>query len=202
MQNSYRTDHPNHVHQLAIAVSKHYYASSDGVLRYQRKAMEVSLSTTTSANRRHMITYTLRDHCSGVFYSEIAFIPAAPSAKMFLSRAWGLKLNYSFCGLPRLMTIPRTVSTRFPTLPDEVKEIGVELIETTSGFQSGVRDIRTIEDGLKLCVGGTIEAAKEWVKHLCISHSNDAARVKGISKIELWQHHVPEVRFPPENWGE
>lgn len=203
MQNLYKTDHPNHVHQLAIAASKHYYASNDGVLKYQKKPMEAALSATSSTGgRRHMITYALRDHCSGVFYSEITFLPAKLSAKGFLCRAWNLKPNYPFCGLPRLMTIPRTVSSRFPSLSEEVEGIGIELIEVTSGFQSGVRDIRTVEDNLRLCIGEPIEVAKEWVNHVCMSHSGDAARVKGTSKIELWQHHVPEIRLPPESWGD
>lgn len=32
----YRTDYPNQVHQLSVAVSKHYYAGVDGLLKYQK----------------------------------------------------------------------------------------------------------------------------------------------------------------------
>jgi hypothetical protein len=201
MINSYRSDHPNHVHQLTVAVSKHYYASKDGALKYQKKPMEISLSETHASARRHMVIYSLRDHCSGVFYSEIAFCPSVPTAQDFLGRAWGRKADYLFHGLPVLLTIPRTVQAVFPSLASDAEMLGIKLVDVTSGFQGGIRDLRTIEDSLVLSINKPIAEAQDWVNYICVSHAKDASRVHGKTKIELWQQGVPAIRLPAVGWG-
>ncbi len=80
---SYRSDYPNHLHQLNVCISKHYYATRDGLLKYQKKAMDVSLAKSSLADRRHMLVYCIRDHCSGVFYAEIDFFPAVAIVPSF-----------------------------------------------------------------------------------------------------------------------
>ena len=48
------------------------------------------------------------------------------------------------------MTVPKNVQSYFPGLISFIEKIGVTYIKVTSGFQGGVRDIRTIEDELML----------------------------------------------------
>lgn len=198
----YQSSHPNHVHQLVVAVSKHYYASKQGELKYQQKPMEVPLTQAHAASRCNMIVFALRDHCSGVFYSEIAFCPSMPHARAFLSRAWAQKADYAFQGLPQLLTIPRTVQDAFPSLAGDVQELGIGLVNVTSGFQSGIRDIRTIERSMPIAIGHPIARAHEWLRDICISKAEDASRVRGRSKIELWRSGVPAIRPLPVGWGD
>jgi hypothetical protein len=201
MMESYRSNHPNHVHQLVVAVSKHYYASKQGELKYQQKPMEVPLTQVHAASRCNMIVFVLRDHCSGVFYSEIAFCRSVPHARAFLGRAWAQKSDYVFHGLPQLLTIPRTVQEAFPSLASDVQELGIGLVNVTSGFQSGIRDIKTIERSMPIAINHPIARAHEWLRDICISRAEDASRVRGLSKIEIWQSRVPTIRLPPVGWG-
>ena len=198
---SYRSDHPNHAHQLVISASKHYYASNDGILKYQKKPFEVPLQEVPNAKRRHMVILSLRDHCSGVFYSRVTFGPKLPSAREFLAQAWGAKPNYLFHGIPKLLSIPQIVRDIEPSLPEAITRLGVTLIDVTSGFQGGVRDIRTIESGLILFIGNSIDRIDEWMDYVCETNAMKSARVRDPSKIQLWQQHVPPTHVPPKNWG-
>lgn len=198
---SYRSDHPNHAHQLVVSASKHYYASNDGILKYQKKPFEVPLQAVPNAKHRHMIVLSLRDHCSGVFYSRVAFGPKLPSVREFLARAWDIKPNFPFHGIPKLLSIPQTVKALEPSLPEAITGLGVSLVDVTSGFQGGVRDIRTIESRLLLSIEKPIDELDDWVAWVCESNAKKPARVPGLSKIQLWQKHVPPTVVPPANWG-
>ena len=45
--NHYASTRPNHVHQLMVSVSRHLYAGTDGLLKYQKKSMEMTLPKAT-----------------------------------------------------------------------------------------------------------------------------------------------------------
>ena len=197
----YRSKYPNHVHQLAGSVSRHFYAGTDGLLKYQKKPFEVSLINVSEQRRRHMIVYTVRDHCSGLFYAEIYFGPAVPSILRFLDRAWSPKSDYIFHGVPELLLFPRTLDRAFPKLKALAVSLGVGLPEVTSGFQSGIRDIRTIEDNLIIAVGQSTDTATNWVHKTCLFMAEEKARTGIESKLELWKRSIPEVRLPPTGWA-
>lgn len=201
MITSYRSQHPNHAHQLAICVSKHLYATKDGRLKYQQKPIEVRLETLSRQDRAHLVIYTLRDHCSGLFYAEVGFGPDVVPAAAFLKRAWSPKSHYAFCGLPRLLLIPKTVQSVFPELPAQVAALGIRLGEVTSGFQSGVRDIRTIEDQLGCYRDLAREGVDAEVQRICLYQANTKSRNGVDSKLALWHKHVPGLQYPPEDWS-
>lgn len=50
------------------------------------------------------------------------------------------------------MTIPKNAHQFFPGLVNFIEMLGINYIKVTSGFQGGVRDIRTIEEELR-CAG-------------------------------------------------
>lgn len=205
MLQHYRSDHPNHVHQLVASISKHYYAGKDGLLKYHVKPMEVSLAKLASASKRHMVIYSLRDHCSGVFYAEIGFGPELSSLHAFLARAWGAKPHIPelpFQGVPELLTFPQTARTAFPAVVTAVEALGVGLVDVTSGFQGGIRDLRTIEDGLTYRVGNPVEQAIAWIPDVCVFNARDKLRGTGRRKIDVWQEHLPAVRVLPSGWGQ
>jgi len=163
--------------------------------------MEVPLAQTHTAARCNMIIFVLSDHCTGAFYSEIAFFPLLPDARAFLGRAWSQKRDYAFQGLPKLLTIPRTVQEAFPLLADAVQELGISPINVTSGFQSGIRAVGTIERSMPIAINHSVAQAHEWLRRICISGAEDVSRVRGKSKIELWRSGIPDMRLPPEGWG-
>ena len=197
---TYRTDYPNHVHQFVMAVSKHYHAGKDGSLKYQKKVMDVSLAKVLSSEKRHMIIYSLRDHCSGVFYSEISFAPDVLMPHEFLSRAWSHKSDYQFQGIPDLLMLPKTVQEQFPELSNKVQELGIKLVDVTSGFQGGIRDIRTIESRIVLSINQPIENLTGWIEYAYRSHAQKKSRIASKSRIDLWAEGVPDIRHPPHDW--
>lgn len=197
---SYRSEHPNHVHQLAASVSKHYYASKDGYLKYQKKPMEVRLDALHEQDRAHMVLFSIRDHCSGLFYAEVAFGPTLPSMTAFLSRAWSPKADYAFYGVPKLLTIPRTVEVAFPGLSASVRKLGIELVGVTSGFQSGIRDLRTIDDALYTAEGQSLDVVARCVQDAYLYQANEKSRNGAESKLELWRRGVPMPRSPHAGW--
>lgn len=48
--------------------------------------------------------------------------------------------------VPDSLTVPKTVVSQFPDLLPWLDDLGVDVIKATSGFQAGVRDLRTWED--------------------------------------------------------
>lgn len=198
--NEYRSLHPNHVHQLVVNVSKHYYATKNGCLKYQQKALETSLSTLSDSDRTSMVVLSLRDHCSALFYAELEFGRALPSVTDFLRNAWGTKVDFDFCGLPDCLMLPKTVEVAFPELASQLETIGVRVLKVTSGFQGGIGDLRLIERWLSAAVGHPISEAKKRVRNICIEQGNTKARTDRESKLELWKKFVPSVRHLPGTW--
>lgn len=196
----YRSNHPNHVHQLMVSVSRHCYVGADGLMKYQKKPMAVTLAKLPAASRRHAVIYTLRDHCSGVFYAEVAIAPDLLPLKGFLSRAWGTKDGYAFCGLPELLTLPASAQAAFPGVSEAVERLGVRLVEVTSGFQGGVRDIREINEAMRVQSGRPLSELPAEIAWTYQRMAGAVSRRGGDTKIEMWRQGVGEVRLPPTAW--
>ena len=150
--NSYQTNYSNEVHQLIVSPSKHYYVTKKGTLKYQKKPFEVNLKNVKSSNINHVIHFLIRDHFSGLFYWDICSADSLFLIYEFLFRAWKKKDSHPLYGIPDFLTIPMNVQTYFPDLVKFTKNIGITYIKVTSGFQGGVRDIKTVEN--ELCLGG------------------------------------------------
>lgn len=165
MIKSYRSEYPNQVHQLNVSVSRHYYVTKTGLLKYQIKQQEVNLSKLGTSDRLHVIHYVIRDHFSGLFYAELALSNDPIPVHEFLYRTWAQRKDYSFCGVPEMITIPESLERFFPSIKDQVSTLGITLVRVTSGFQSGIGDIRTIENHLGYSVGHPFEHAKGEIKN-------------------------------------
>lgn len=198
---SYRSEHPNHVHQLTVSASKHYYITKDGRLKYQHKPMEIRLDALEHSDRTHVIHYIIRDHCSGLFYSEIAASISLLPVEHFLNRAWSRKKEYVFCGIPKLLTLPQRVETVFPTVKTSVSALGVGVVEVTSGFQGGIRDVRTVEDWLKLFHDSPMDEASLRARQIAQIMGEKKSRNGVDDKATLWTKYVPELRVPLKEWG-
>lgn len=193
----YRTDYPNQVHQLSVAVSKHYYLGADGLLKYQKKAFDVKLSNADKTGKDHLIIYSLRDHCSGLYYIELAFLSKPESVSAFLGRAWRPKEDNVLQGLPDVLMIPKTVEDAFTGVSNRVYNQGVDLLKVTSGFQSGgLIAMRAIEGVLKFYVNKSAELVFEAAKEACKYNANDRARTGKETKQEIWLQNVGHIDLP------
>lgn len=144
----YQTDFSNEVHQLIVSPSKHFYVAKDRTLKYQKKPFEVNLNNITNSKKTHVVHFLIRDHFSGLFYWEICPSDSILLIHEFLFRAWSKKENHPFYGVPEFLTIPTKIQSYFPNIVKFVEKIGTTYLKVTSGFQGGVRDIRTVEDEL------------------------------------------------------
>ena len=206
MNGNYRSGYSNERHQLIVCVSKHLYATKDGRIRYQQKPFDVSLMKVEKAEKVHLVHYLIRDDFSGVFYAEIhSGTPLIP-VEEFLFRAWSQKENYLFCGMPDFISVPKTVSERFPTVKRLIEAYGLKTIDVTSGFQSGtIQDVKNWEDLVRGISGLSTrsEILREWTPAVCAGYSaylNDGRR-NGESKIEKWRCRANNLQVPPlEGW--
>jgi hypothetical protein len=196
----YASMHANHVHQLSVCASKHYYLTNDGRLKYQDKPMEVRLSNIMHGRHVHLVLYLVRDHFSGLFYAEVAGSDRLVPVEQFLYRAWSRKNDYVFCGVPDMLMIPRTVSDAFPSATKSVAELGVRLLDVTSGFQSGVCDTRTVETYLLLAQDQTMEVAARRTAQIARDAGEQKSRNGVDSKSSYWRSNVTSITYPPESW--
>ena len=200
--NLYQSDYPNQVHQLVVSVSKHLYVTKAGRMNFQKKAMEVSLETVNRSDKVHVIHYVIRDHFSGLVYAELCPSTQIIPVETFLRRAWSKKEGHVFCGVPDALTIPKTVSAVFPEVSQFVRSLGIDILVVTSGFQGGVRDIRTLEERLAWYAQAKIEE-EEWQPfkvaqgkiHELVADLNGDPSDWG-SKARRWTSKVGELRVP------
>lgn len=193
----YRTDYPNQVHQLSVAVSKHYYAGVDGLLKYQKKPFDIKFSNASKTGKDHLLVYSLRDHYSGLFYIELAFLSTPQPITAFLGRAWRPKEDNVLQGLPDMLMIPKTVEDEFPNVCNAVYNQGVDLLKVTSGFQSGgLIAIRAVEEDLKFYTNTPIARVREVAVKTCRYNANDIARTNKETKQEMWLRNVGQIDIP------
>lgn len=199
MMNSYRSLHPNHVHQLTVAVSKHYFVTKAGSLKYQRKPFEVNLDKSGTRDRIHLIHYIIRDHFRGLIYYEFALSNKPIPIQTFLFNAWTIEKEDSFFGIPDLLMIPDTVENMFAGIRGKVGDFGIALVKVTSGFQGGIRDIKTIERCLGFHCNRSIEV-KHPVDDIWRYINKRKSRASTITKMCLWRDNVKSIRVPSADW--
>lgn len=202
MYRSYKTGIANEVHQLVVSVSRHYYVTSSGKYKRQKKPFEARLDNPSSFTKRHIVHYLIRDHFSGLFYAELTDSQSLFSIYEFLYRAWSPKKLHPLQGLPYGLTVPKNVRTMWPTLTSFLEEATVHPIDVTSGFQSGVRDLRTWEEVLRcgLYQSGYPPDYSEVLRdapETCVRFNR--SEVRGPSKADVWKRNLPEEVYIPSS---
>jgi hypothetical protein len=198
----YRTDYPNQVHLLSVSVSKHWWISKDGTLKYQKKPFEVSLTSVNSSSKTHVVFFGLRDHCSGVLYCDVASADEVPPLADFLFRAWSPKADLSFRGMPELLGVPKTVRSAFPGVPSVLEPLGVSLCDVTSGFQGGAGMTKSAESWISLEFEKPFSVAIARIKQLPAVLAKEKGRTGDRTKLAMWESGVPDrlLDGPPETW--
>lgn len=190
MIHSYRSDYSNQVHQVVISASKHFFIKKDGGLSWQKKPFEVTLAKAPTQLRRHIVHYLIRDHFSGAFYAEVHPADQMVSIADFLYRAWAPKDKHALCGVPEFVTIAATAIEQFPNIHHLLDAYSVGFVKATSGFQSGIRDLRTWEETIRGWPGLTrfdqLQAmAPDLSERLCDWHGDKLAKWKANLKETL-----------------
>ena len=101
-----------------------------------------------------------------------------------------------------MITIPESLERFFPSIKEQVTSLGIALVKVTSGFQSGIRDIQTIEDYLRYYVGYSFEEAKGELINICTMLNEQNSRTGKGSKINLWRNNVRNLYAPKKDWIE
>ena len=208
--NRYHSPYPNYVHQLFVTPSKHLYVLRDGQLKWQKKAMEITLHGLEKSDREHVIYYLLADHNSAAFYAEVQTSKTCPEPIDFLKRAWSKKEDFFFYGLPENLMLPAVVSARHPEIRPYLDSINVGNFPPPSGFAAGIHHIRNWEKDIVSAVQFdtfltktpcTLESLSKSIRYALV-HSNDQEINRpGVhqSRREIWENPhsgKPALRLP------
>ena len=203
VQNRYITDYSNQVHQLIVSVSRHFYITADGKLKYQKKPFEAKLGHQDSYSKRHLIHYMIRDHFSGLFYAEISDTNDMYPVLEFLYRAWSRKDLHPLHGLPDAVTVPKNLRVLWPTLVPFLEKEAIEPIDVTSGFQGGVRDIRTWEQELRF-YPYMYDSQPDYMnireKAEIICAKLNTSEIRGGHKSTVWMENLCGNVRVPTSW--
>ena len=198
----YKSYYSNHVHQLVVSVSKHLYVTESGKFKYQKKPFEVALDRLESFRKRHIVHYLVRDHFSGLFYAEVADSKGFLPITEFLYRAWSPKSVHPLYGIPSALTLPKTVKKVWPDLEPFIESLGITVIAVTSGFQGGIRDIRTWDERLRtgLYKSGYPPDYSEVLEQApanCVWLNTSES--KGRSKAAIWKSGLTGRTYVPRS---
>lgn len=145
MINHYCSPYPNYIHQLFITPSKHLYVLKDRRLKWQDKAMDVKLGKLAGVSKEHIVHYIVADHNSAAFYAELKTSETLVTPAEFLTRAWKMKPDFFFHGIPEHLIVPTAVSNKYPEIDGWLEKLGVSLVPPSSGFQAGIHQVRNWE---------------------------------------------------------
>ncbi|WP_017257828.1 hypothetical protein [Pedobacter arcticus] len=145
---SYKTDHPNQVHQLNFSISQNYYLLKSGEIKYQAKKFDVNWKNYEKTGKSHLVNFLIRDHFSNCFYAEIHSISEIPDMKDFLYNAWCQKEYFEFCGIPKSLILGRHIIETFPKLINFRNNTGLNIELATNGFATGIRSVRDWEHNI------------------------------------------------------
>lgn len=197
MQERIATEYSNQLHQLMVSVSKHFYFGSDGYVKYQEKLMDVNIKNCHKSRKEHLVYYILRDHFSGSFTFQIATTKKLIPLADFLYYAWSEDVGEEkfLWGMPDFIFIPQMITS--DDLLFGLNRLYVNPLHPPSGFASGIRIIRDIEENLGYFMSRTVDHSLEGMnklrfevyKYLIDSSYRD-------NKFAKWQTSLPSQGHP------
>jgi len=199
---NYKSDYPNQVHQFNISISQHYYLLKDDTIKWQEKKFDINWKNYSKTNKRHLVTYIIRDHFSSCFYAELHPIDEMPEVEEFLFNAWSKKEGYEFYGIGKTTIVPQTTLDQFPkTMIFFSKVANIHLQLPTSGFSSAVRSIREWEHHIKFVSTylrdiDKIQGFKTRINNINQNINNQYNRED--SNLKKWINNNPQIISPDE----
>ena len=130
-----------------VTVSRHFYISKNGILTFQEKPFDVTLSNYQSLKKELLVYYVVIDRFSGNYIFQVASTRQMLPLADFLHYTWRRdKDEAHFWGLPDSIAISKAVSS--PALFMSLKQVGVTPFNPTAGFPSGGHVIKNLEEHL------------------------------------------------------
>ena len=192
MRLTYQSDHANQLHQLLVSISKHLYRKKDGLIAYQEKPFEATFDNYRKSQKEHLVYYILRDHYSGNFVFKIATVQTLFPLAAFLYETWNSEGEDGlFRGMPEVLWVPKTIATA--KLFDGLKKLLVKADFPPSGFASGIRVIRDIEDHLCYWLGCFSDHTLENM----VRHTEEILRPLLINPLQGNKRDLWSVSLPP-----
>lgn len=182
----------NQLHQLLVTVSRHLYVQKDGNLKYQEKPLDIDITRLPKSRKEHLVYYVLKDAFSGTFVFELATSRSLPSLADFLFRAWRKDAGKYLWGLPDYISIPRSIAS--PQLMSGLQKLGLQCFHPSSGFTSGVRVLRDIEDHLAFLLGRIVDHRPGNInRHYKEKIYNYLLKLGygDMDKFKIWQANLP-----------
>ena len=180
----------NEVHQLTITVSQHFWVSRDQIVKYQKKELGQNLRGVARSAKNHVLIYLLRDHFSGLYYSQATTSQELMRPATFLDKAWSLKVEGLLSGKPRQLTLPAQIEAAFPGTRDSIERLGIEVVDARAGVQAGQREIHEME----VLMGHSYGKSLQYLLNTChaagVHAEREPSRVGGLSKGGLWAQHL------------
>lgn len=183
----------NEIHQLLVSVSRHLYLTARGLVKYQEKPMEPVTGNFACSRKERLVYYVLRDAYSGNFIFQVATTAAMIPLADFLYFGWKEgKEEDHFRGLPLSLSVPKRISS--PGLLTGLRRLDVEPFHPSSGFASGIRILRDLEENL------CFEALGRSAIHTVDTFNNCKSKVYRFmlegagrdSKLEQWRGNLIE----------
>jgi tetratricopeptide (TPR) repeat protein len=181
----------NQMHQLLISVSRHFYLQKNGLFKYQEKPLQVSMANIGKSKKDHLVYYVLQDRFSGNFFFEVAVSSSLIPLVDFLHYAWREdKEDRHFWGMPAIISVPKLVA--LPGLSEGLRELGLEIVHPSSGFASGIRIIKELENNIAYHLGRlsiqSLEAVKRFKKKVYSFLLQPYSRE---DKVQKWRENLP-----------
>lgn len=191
MHTRYHTEYSNQLHQLLVSVSRHFYIGKNSMLKYQQKPMEVNINNCHRTGREHLVYYIMRDHFSGNFVFRLDTSRLLMSLAEFLYLAWSQEEgDEHFRGMPESVMIPKLISS--PELLDGLTRLEIKPLHPPSGFASGVRIVRDLEQHIHYTLG---QIADQRVENVTANREQIYRYMLKFgypeSKIKIWQDNLP-----------
>ena len=162
----YYSEFPNQLHQLNVSLSKNIYLLTDGSFKTQEKKFDINFKNHHKTGKRHLVNYVIRDHFSGCYYAEIHPADDLPHIVSFLYNAWRSKESFPFKGIPKYLSITKTILDQWPHILNfEGKYKKCTLQRATSGFANGVISVKKWEKDFKFFLYKLSDGWYDNIKH-------------------------------------
>jgi tetratricopeptide (TPR) repeat protein len=130
------------------------------MLKYQEKAVEVNINNYHKTKKEHLVYYIMRDHFSGSFVFRVATTKTLVPLADFLYYSWSKREDEQYLrGMPDAVYVPQLISS--PELFAGLVKLGIKPLNPPSGFASGIRIVRDIEDHIHYVLSNIVDHRPE-----------------------------------------
>lgn len=189
---------PNQFHQLLITPSRRFSVTTEGFVIYHSELLKVSLKHLTKLDFIPLVHFVIRDKYSGVFYAESVIPDEFPNIEDFLHRAWSLKENYFFGGIPDSLSVPSyAVSSKLSML---LKNLNISEFKPYFNNEAGVRVIRIIESELLKYVNYPYKNLQRLFGQILteLNHNRTPNQSLKTDKYDrVWLNNIKNITLPP-----